>query len=41
MPSGHAYTKALRTVKTCVASEWCRMGTQDSTQQRPGGVHLL
>ncbi|WP_423460155.1 nitrite reductase large subunit NirB [Ottowia sp. VDI28] len=32
MPSGHAYAKALRTVKTCVGSEWCRMGTQDSTK---------
>jgi nitrite reductase (NADH) large subunit len=32
MPSGHAYAKALRTVKTCVGSEWCRFGTQDSTQ---------
>ena len=32
MPSGHAYAKALRTVKTCVGSEWCRMGTQDSTE---------
>ncbi len=32
MPSGHAYAKALRTVKTCVGSEWCRVGTQDSTQ---------
>ena len=32
MPCGHAYAKALRTVKTCVGSEWCRMGTQDSTQ---------
>ncbi len=32
MPSGHAYAKALRTVKTCVGKEWCRMGTQDSTQ---------
>ena len=31
MPSGHAYAKALRTVKTCVGSEWCRFGTQDST----------
>jgi nitrite reductase (NADH) large subunit len=29
--SGHAYAKALRTVKTCVGSEWCRFGTQDST----------
>ncbi|MBW7833685.1 MAG: NAD(P)/FAD-dependent oxidoreductase [Simplicispira suum] len=32
MPSGHAYAKALRTVKTCVGKEWCRMGTQDSTK---------
>lgn len=32
MASGHAYAKALRTVKTCVGSEWCRFGTQDSTQ---------
>jgi nitrite reductase (NADH) large subunit len=32
MPSGHAYGKTLRTVKTCVGSEWCRFGTQDSTQ---------
>ncbi len=32
MPCGHAYAKALRTVKTCVGSEWCRFGTQDSTQ---------
>jgi len=31
MPSGYAYGKALRTVKTCVGSEWCRFGTQDST----------
>ena len=31
MPSGYAYAKALRTVKTCVGSEWCRFGTQDST----------
>ncbi|MBU4498774.1 MAG: nitrite reductase large subunit NirB, partial [Gammaproteobacteria bacterium] len=31
MPSGHAYGKALRTVKTCVGSEWCRFGTQNST----------
>ncbi len=29
--SGHAYGKALRTVKTCVGSQWCRFGTQDST----------
>ncbi len=32
MPSGHAYAKALRTVKTCVGSQWCRFGTQDSTK---------
>jgi len=31
MVSGHAYGKALRTVKTCVGKEWCRFGTQDST----------
>ena len=30
--SGHAYGKALRTVKTCVGSEWCRFGTQNSTR---------
>jgi nitrite reductase (NADH) large subunit len=29
--SGHAYGKAVRTVKTCVGKEWCRFGTQDST----------
>jgi len=29
--SGHAYGKALRTVKTCVGTDWCRFGTQDST----------
>jgi nitrite reductase (NADH) large subunit len=31
MISGHAYAKGLRTVKTCVGSDWCRFGTQDST----------
>ncbi|MGH7091156.1 MAG: nitrite reductase large subunit, partial [Stellaceae bacterium] len=31
MVSGHAYAKGLRTVKTCVGSQWCRFGTQDST----------
>jgi nitrite reductase (NADH) large subunit len=31
MPSGHAYGKALRTVKTCIGTEFCRFGTQDST----------
>jgi len=29
--SGQAYAKGLRTVKTCVGSDWCRFGTQDST----------
>jgi len=28
--SGHAYAKALRTVKSCVGSTWCRYGVQDS-----------
>jgi len=31
MVSGHAYGKALRTVKTCAGKTWCRFGTQDST----------
>lgn len=31
MPSGHAYTKAFRTCKTCVGSEFCRFGVGDST----------
>lgn len=30
MPSGHAYGKTLRTVKTCVGNTFCRFGTQDS-----------
>jgi len=30
MPSGYAYGKALRTVKTCVGAEYCRFGTADS-----------
>jgi nitrite reductase (NADH) large subunit len=29
--SGFAYGKSLRTIKTCVGSDWCRFGTQDST----------
>ncbi len=37
MPSGFAYGKSLRTVKTCVGSEWCRFGVQDSTQM---GIEL-
>ncbi len=41
MPSGHAYAKGLRTVKTCVGSEWCRMGTQDSTQMGKDLEHAL
>ncbi len=32
MPSGYAYAKGIRTVKTCVGSEFCRFGTQNSTQ---------
>ncbi len=32
MPSGHAYGKALRTVKTCVGIRWCRFGTQPSME---------
>ena len=28
--SGHAYGKALRTVKSCVGNTWCRFGVQDS-----------
>ncbi|HYZ66426.1 MAG TPA: nitrite reductase large subunit NirB, partial [Mycobacterium sp.] len=32
MESGHAYGKALRTVKSCVGSTWCRYGQQDSVQ---------
>jgi nitrite reductase (NADH) large subunit len=32
MPSGFAYTKAVRTVKSCVGSEWCRFGVGDSTR---------
>jgi nitrite reductase (NADH) large subunit len=31
MPSGHAYTKAMRTCKTCVGTEFCRYGVGDST----------
>lgn len=30
LESGHAYAKALRTVKSCVGSTWCRFGVQDS-----------
>jgi len=35
--SGHAYGKAMRTVKTCVGSDWCRFGVQDSTRM---GIEL-
>ena len=41
MPSGFAYAKSLRTVKTCVGSEWCRFGTQDSTQLGKDIEHAL
>jgi len=37
MVSGHAYGKSLRTVKTCVGSDWCRFGTQKSLEV---GVNL-
>jgi nitrite reductase (NADH) large subunit len=37
MVSGHAYGKALRTVKTCAGSTWCRFGTRDSMDM---GVRL-
>ncbi len=32
--SGHAYAKGLRTVKTCVGTDWCRFGTQDLDRPR-------
>ena len=40
MESGHAYGKSLRTVKSCVGSDWCRYGQQDSVQtgHRPGAA---
>ncbi|WP_028997548.1 nitrite reductase large subunit NirB [Azohydromonas australica] len=41
MPSGLAYAKSLRTVKTCVGAEWCRFGTQDSTQLGKDLEHAL
>jgi nitrite reductase (NADH) large subunit len=34
--SGHAYGKALRTVKSCVGSTWCRYGVQDSVAMAIG-----
>ena len=37
MPSGHAYGKSIRTVKTCVGDEHCRFGTQSSMKM---GVEL-
>ncbi len=33
LETGHAYAKALRTVKSCVGSTWCRYGVQDSVGQ--------
>ncbi|OYV78004.1 MAG: nitrite reductase large subunit [Acidithiobacillus ferrivorans] len=41
MPSGHAYGKALRTVKSCVGTEFCRFGTQDSTSLAIDLEHAL
>ncbi|MGH8517161.1 MAG: nitrite reductase large subunit NirB, partial [Panacagrimonas sp.] len=35
--SGHAYGKALRTVKSCVGSTWCRYGVQDSVSM---AIHI-
>ncbi|MET0144454.1 MAG: nitrite reductase large subunit NirB [Ilumatobacteraceae bacterium] len=32
LESGHAYGKAMRTVKSCVGTTWCRFGVQDSVQ---------
>ena len=32
LESGHAYGKAMRTVKSCVGTTWCRYGVQDSVQ---------
>jgi nitrite reductase (NADH) large subunit len=37
MPSGQAYTKGVRMVKTCIGTDFCRFGTQDSTS---AGVDL-
>ncbi len=37
MPSGQAYTKGVRMVKTCVGTEFCRYGVQDSTS---AGIEL-
>lgn len=37
MKSGYGYAKSLRTVKTCVGSQFCRFGTQDSIRM---GVDL-
>src|SRR5207249_10025567 len=33
MPSGHAYTKAVRTVKTCVGTELCRYRSEEHTSE--------
>jgi NAD(P)H-dependent nitrite reductase small subunit len=46
MESGHAYAKALRAVKTCVGTSWCRFGQQDSVgmgnklEQRYKGLRM-
>jgi nitrite reductase [NAD(P)H] large subunit len=37
MPSGQAYTKGVRMVKTCVGTDFCRFGVQDSTR---AGIEL-
>jgi nitrite reductase (NADH) large subunit len=41
MPSGHAYGKSIRTVKTCVGSEHCRFGTQLSMKMGVQLEHML
>lgn len=39
--SGHAYAKSVRTVKTCVGTEWCRYGVQDSTSMGIDLEHIM
>ena len=41
MPSGHAYGKSIRTVKTCVGDEHCRFGTQSSMRMGVDLEHML
>lgn len=39
--SGHAYARSVRTVKTCVGTEWCRYGVQDSTSMGIDLEHIM